>query len=169
MRLFLAFKAFFKILFNASFAQSFAQFWEKEGQPAPAPAASPHLLVEPGAVQVLALLQREGRLIDFLQEDIEKLPNAQVGEVVRSTVYAGCRKALRDYLEIEPIRQEEENSQVEVEPGFDAAAISLVGKVEGDPPFKGTLCHKGWRLTKANLPALSESAPDVICPAVVEL
>ena len=36
------------------------------------------------AVQMLALLQRDGRLIDFLTEDVAPYPDAQLGAAVRS-------------------------------------------------------------------------------------
>src|SRR5207253_6846543 len=35
------------------------------------------------AVQLLAILQREGRLLDFLQEDVDGYADAQIGAAVR--------------------------------------------------------------------------------------
>ena len=46
-----------------------------------------------------------------------------------------------------------EGALVTVEPGFDAAAIRVVGNVTGNPPFKGALRHHGWRLLEITLPA----------------
>lgn len=172
MRIITAIKAFFKALFNGDFAAKLAVFMDGQSN---SPSSERKDLklpeFEPGTVGVLALLQREGRLVDFLQEDIESAPDAQIGAVVKSTVYKGCRKALSDYLKLEPVRSEEEGEEVTVEAGFSPGEIRLVGKVEGDPPFKGILRHKGWRLVKANLPsaAVEEEAEDVICPAEVEL
>lgn len=168
MRIVTAFKAFFKALFNGEFAEKLALLLTGQEEKKATSSSSPSLY--PGAVGVLALLQREGRLIDFLQEDLENVPDAQVGAVVKSTVYKGCRKAVQEYLELEPIRTEEEGLEITVEEGFDPAAVRLVGKVEGDPPFKGVLRHKGWRLKKANLPQSNQDEDsDVICPAEVEL
>lgn len=168
MRIITAFKAFFKALFNKEFAEKLALLLADREVVQETPSGVPSLY--PGAVGVLALLQREGRLIDFLQEDLENVSDAQVGAVVKSTVYKGCRKAVQEYLVLEPIRTEEEGIEITVEDGFDPGAIRLVGKVEGDPPFKGILRHKGWRLQKANLPqSAQDEDSDVICPAEVEL
>ncbi len=168
MRIVTAFKAFFKALFNKEFAQKLALLLTDKQETPEIPSGVPSLY--PGAVGVLALFQREGRLIDFLQEDLENVPDAQIGAVVKSTVYKGCRKAIQEYLELEPISTEEEGSEITIESGFDPGAVRLVGKVEGDPPFKGILRHKGWRLQKANLPQnVQNEDSDVICPAEVEL
>ncbi len=169
MRIVTAFKAFFKALFNKEFANKLALLLTDHEVVQETPSSGVPSLC-PGAVGILALLQREGRLIDFLQEDLENVPDAQVGAVVKSTVYRGCRKAIQEYLVLEPIRTEEEGLEITVEAGFDPGAVRLVGKVEGDPPFKGVLRHKGWRLQKANLPqSAQDEDSDVICPAEVEL
>ena len=170
----IAFKAFFKALFNKEFSQSLAALLSGQAPALPAPAEEPKALpkpaIAPGAVQVLGLLQREGRFIDFLQEDLAQASDAQIGAVVRSTIYSGCRKALQQYLTLAPVMSDsEEGSEVTVAEGFDPAAISLVGQVQGDPPFKGVLRHKGWKLVKAQLPEPDSANACIICPAEVEL
>ena len=65
------------------------------------------------------------------------------------------------------VKIEKEGETVTVEEGFDAHKVSLVGKVEGDPPFTGQLRHHGWLLEKDELPDLG--APTVLLPAEVEL
>ena len=173
----IAFKAFFKALFNRDFSQKIAALLEgrEPEKELPAPEEKqkelPQFTIAPGAVQVLGLLQREGRLIDFLQEDLGQASDAQVGAVVKSTIYSGCRQALRQYLTLEPIMADnEEGSDVTVPEGFDPASIRLVGQVQGDPPFQGILRHKGWKITKAQLPDINkEIETGVICPAEVEL
>ncbi len=168
MRIITAFKAFFKALFNKEFANKLALLLTNSSDIQAPPSQAPSLY--PGAVGVLTLLQREGRFIDFLQEDLENVPDAQVGAVVKSTVYKGCRQALQEYLILEPVCPEEEGREITIEAGFDPGAIRLVGKVEGDPPFKGILRHKGWRLQKANLPqSAQDNDTDIVCPAEVEL
>ncbi|MBQ7567961.1 DUF2760 domain-containing protein [bacterium] len=171
-----AFKAFFKALFNRDFSQKVAELLkgsapEKLLPEKTEPQPAPELAVPPGAVQILGLLQREGRLIDFLQEDLGQASDAQIGAVVKSTIYSGCRQALKQYLTLEPIMaDDEEGSEVTVPEGFDPENIRLVGQVQGDPPFKGILRHKGWRITKAQLPAITKQIETgVICPAEVEL
>lgn len=171
MRIGLAFKSFFRVFSDEAFAKGVESLLE--GKPAtaalPAP-KQPEPAVPPAAVQVLALLQREGRLLDFLQEDLSSAPDAQVGAVVKSTVWAGCRKAVQEYLEIAPVLEQREGDPVTVEPGFDASTIRLIGRVEGDPPFQGKLVHPGWRLVQVKLPTVPEGSDAlVVTPAEVEI
>jgi hypothetical protein len=119
--------------------------------------------------QILSLLQREGRFIDFLMEDISSYQDAQIGAVAR-TIHQGCQKVLKEYIAIEPVKGEKEGSQVTVEEGFDASAIRLVGNVKGNPPFKGTLAHHGWKVASAKIPPLPGGHdPSIIAPAEVEM
>lgn len=121
------------------------------------------------AVQILALLQREGRLLDFLQEEIEDYADDQIGAAVRS-IHRDCRKVLEEHVGLEPLQQGEEEESVTVDEGFDPSRIRLIGNVTGDPPFTGLLRHHGWRAAKINLPVLPEGHdPSVIHPAEVEL
>ena len=123
----------------------------------------------PEGIQVLSLLQREGRLIDFLQEDISAYSDYQIGAAVR-TVHEGCRKALEDILVIEPIRKEPEGNTVTVEQGVNPSVIRLSGYVIGDPPFTGILKHHGWKISSIHLPDLVKGQdPTVIAPAEVEV
>jgi uncharacterized protein DUF2760 len=121
------------------------------------------------ALRLLALLQQEGRFIDFIQEDIDAYSDAQVGAAVRS-IHAGCRKALDERIELERVLADEDGSEVVVEPGFDPAAVRLTGNVTGEPPFRGTLQHGGWRATKVTLPQSPGGVEsNVIAPAEVEI
>jgi len=121
------------------------------------------------AVQMLALLQREGRLIDFLVEDISPYPDAQLGAAVRS-VHSSCRQVLERYVKLEPIIASEEDRPVTVQAGFDPAAIKVIGNIAGKPPLRGLLRHRGWRAKELDLPALPGGAGrDVVAPAEVEI
>jgi hypothetical protein len=122
------------------------------------------------AVQLLALLQRDGRLVDFLSEDITPYQDAQVGAAVRE-LHASCRKALEQYVTLEPVLDGEEDRPVTVQEGFDPAAVKLVGNVTGRPPLRGLLRHRGWRVAKINLPSLPPrgTAREVVAPAEVEI
>jgi hypothetical protein len=121
------------------------------------------------AVQMLALLQRDGRLIDFLAEDISAYPDVQLGAAVR-TIHETCRQTLDRYVKLEPILNSEEDQPVTVEAGFDAAAIKVIGNVTGVPPLRGLLRHKGWRVKELKMPPLPQGAGRlVIAPAEVEL
>jgi hypothetical protein len=122
-----------------------------------------------GAVQLLAILQREGRLLDFLQEEIDAYSDAQIGAAVRD-IHRGCRKALAEHAPLEPVLAEAENAAVRVDAGFDPSRIRLTGNIVGEPPFTGTLKHHGWRAAKVVLPEATGSAdPTVVAPAEVEL
>ncbi|HEY2749646.1 MAG TPA: DUF2760 domain-containing protein [Polyangia bacterium] len=121
------------------------------------------------AVQLLAILQREGRLLDFLQEDVDTYSDAQIGAAVRD-IHRGCKKALAEHMPLEPVLREKENAQVRVDAGFDPSRIRLTGNVVGDPPFTGALRHHGWRIAKVQLPSPARGTdPSVVAPAEVEL
>jgi Domain of unknown function (DUF2760) len=120
-------------------------------------------------LRLLALLQREGRLLDFLLEDIQGYGNDQIGAAVRD-IHKGCHKAITDHLTLEPVLKDSEGATVQVAPGFDPSAIRLTGNVTGQPPFKGTLQHHGWRVKELKLAAPPEGQDEfVLQPAEVEL
>lgn len=122
------------------------------------------------AVITLSLLQRQGRLIDFLQEDISSYEDEQIGAAVRQ-IHAGCRKVLQEHFSIQAICKDgAEGDDVKVPADADPAAWSLSGNVSGDGPFKGQLVHKGWRAGDIRLPERNESVDwKVLCPAEVEV
>jgi hypothetical protein len=118
---------------------------------------------------VLALLQREGRLIDFLREDVSSFADADIGAAAR-VVHAGSRKVIDQYLTLEPVLKDAEGATVTVPAGFNAERVRLTGNVAGEPPFRGALKHHGWLATSVRLPAVSPALdPRVIAPAEVEL
>src|SRR5262245_35895966 len=121
------------------------------------------------ALRLLALLQRDGRLIDFLLEDVQGYADAQIGSAVRD-IHRSCRKTLDEHLTLKPILDGEEGATVTVPSGFDPSAIRLTGNVTGQPPFTGTLRHHGWRANEVKLAKPSAGVdPFVIQPAEVEL
>ena len=122
-----------------------------------------------GALALLALLQREGRLVDFLREPLDGFSDADIGAAARD-VHRGCRKVLDQHLSLEPVMPGSEEAQVAVPKGFDPAEIRLIGEAHGEPPYRGTLRHHGWRVVDARLPALADGVDRaVIAPAEVEL
>jgi hypothetical protein len=121
------------------------------------------------ALQLLAIMQREGRFVDFLQEDITSFSDAEIGAAAR-VVHEGCRRGLHEYLDLSPVRSESEGETIVLEHGFDSSRLRLTGNVVGEPPFRGRLAHHGWLVTKLRLPSLGSGAnPKVIAPAEVEL
>ena len=121
------------------------------------------------ALQLLSLLQQEGRFIDFVEEEIDAYSDAQVGAAVRS-IHAGCRKALHERFQLERVFAAEDGAPITVEPGFDPVSVRLTGNVAGSPPFHGVLQHGGWRVTKVSLPQPTSGVDlKIVAPAEVEL
>ena len=121
------------------------------------------------AVQMLGLFQRDGRLIDFLAEDVTPYPDAQLGAAVRS-IHTSCRQVLERYVKLDPVIDSEEDQPVTVPAGFDPAAIKLVGNVTGEPPIRGMLRHRGWKVKEVSLPSLPQgSGRAIVAPAEVEI
>ncbi|RMH41680.1 MAG: DUF2760 domain-containing protein [Deltaproteobacteria bacterium] len=137
-------------------------------QPRRPPANAAELRRE-GALALLGLFQREGRLVDFLQEAIDDYDDADVGAAARD-IHRGCKKALDDHVRLEPIMPGNEDDTVTIKPGFDPGEIRLSGDVSGEPPFTGVLRHHGWRAVEVNLPVLGDQVDrSVIAPAEVEI
>jgi len=135
----------------------------------PAPAAAPAAPETSSALQLLSLLQREGRFIDFLQEDVTGFSDADVGAAAR-VVHSGCKRAIAGALKLDPIRTEVEGAPVTLEKGFDPARTRITGNVVGEPPFKGRLAHHGWLVREIHLPTLAAGHdPLIVAPAEVEL
>jgi hypothetical protein len=160
----------FRVLGNAALAAKVAAL----DAPAPAvvaekPAELPPEKTHASGLAVLGLLQREGRLVDFLLEDVAAFSDAEIGAAAR-VVHAGSRKVLAQYLTLEPVLKDSEGATVAVPAGFNAERIRLTGNVAGQPPFRGALKHHGWIATSVRLPAMSATFdPKVIAPAEVEL
>ena len=123
-----------------------------------------------GAVQMLAILQRQGRLVDFLQEDLSAFADDQIGAAVRS-IHEGCKQALEQHVKLEPVFAESEGSRITVATGFDPEAVRLSGNVVGDPPFAGELRHRGWRVATIDLPKRmnDDKGLPIVAPAEVEV
>ena len=170
-RLILALRAFGRILIDEGFAVGVLRL---EGGAALAPTAEPARPVlketsPDSALQLLALLQQEGRFVDFLQENVTAYSDAEIGGAAR-VVHTGCCKVVRDYLRIQPVREEAEGARLTVPAGFDPTAVRLTGNVVGQPPFTGTLMHRGWRVAEIKLPKVAEGHDvQVLAPAEVEL
>jgi hypothetical protein len=135
-----------------------------ETQPVQPPPPTPN-----AALRLLALLQQEARFIDFLEEDIAPYSDEQVGAAVRS-IHEGCRKALADRIQLARVFEQEDGAAIVVDKGFDPSAVRLTGNVSGEPPFRGTLQHGGWRAARVALPEWPEGMdPTILAPAEVEI
>ena len=149
---------------TAAVAQPIA---EPKSEPAPQPTLKTNS--PDAALQLLSLLQQEARFVDFLFEELKGFSDAEIGAVAR-VVHEGGRKTLQQYFKLMPVRSEEEESRVTLPAGFNAAEVRVTGNVVGQPPFTGTLIHRGWRVAEVNLPKLAEGHDArILVPAEVEL
>lgn len=181
----LAIGAFFRILSDGQYAARVDALSQPQPPAAPVkptapvpPAPVPPAPVAPAplkmadhdsALQLLGLLQREARLIDFTQEDLSSYSDADIGGAAR-VVHEGCCKVLREHFTLTPVRPEIEGSPVTLNKGFDTSAIRLTGHVVGQAPFQGTLTHRGWLAAEVHLPQLApRHDARVLAQAEVEL
>ena len=173
-RLGLALQLFFRILFNAEFAASTTSLLKAASEPEEEPPEAPEVPVlletsPDSALQLLGLLQQEGRLVDFLEEDVAQYSDAEIGAAVR-VVHEGCRNVIQEHIKLQPIREETEGARITLESGFDASAMRPTGNLVGEPPFTGTLAHRGWRASDVRMPKVAKGHDvRVIAPAEVEL
>ncbi len=153
-----AFQAFFKTLFKSS-----------TKEPIKAPKLETPKSKDHSHLRLLSLLQEEGRIIDFFQEDISNFTDEQVGKAIRN-MHASCKKRIEELITIRPILEEKEGEIVTIPEGFNGQEIKILGKSTQKAPFTGTLKHKGWKAHKHSLPkALGELQDEVIQAAEVEV
>ncbi len=177
-RLLYAIQCFFAVLGRGELSDDLAQALTTaptemplppEPEPAPEPEPEPEPDLGDRAVQLLALLQRDGRLIDFFTEDIASYSDAQIGAAARN-VHESCRQVLERYITLEPIIDSEEGKALTVPDPIDPATTKLIGNVTGTPPFNGVLRHRGWQATQLQLPPLPDgSGRAIVAPAEVEI
>jgi hypothetical protein len=161
-------KMAWRILVEARFADKVVQALN-QAEAARTKAALPPERVHASALTLLAAFQREGRLVDFLQQEVAGFTDEDIGAAAR-IVHGGCRKVFRQFVVIMPAAKEDEGGPITVPAGFDAQRVRLTGNVSGQPPFKGTLKHHGWIAAEVRMPSISETLdPRVIAPAEVEL
>ncbi len=117
----------------------------------------------------MSVLQREGRLLDFFDEDLNEYDDEQIGMAVRS-IHEDCKKSIKKYIDLKPVIDKKEDDNIVIEPGFDMDSIKLVGNVSGEPPFQGIVRHPGWKAGKKEVPQLSDvQDSSIISPAEVEI
>ena len=172
-RISLAFKSFFAILFGDGLpeqvAKAFGYVKESKAKAAPPPRAAPEIRASDGALQVLSILQRDARLIDFLMEDIGGYSDDQVGAAVRS-LHEQSRAALSRYVTLRPIIDAVEGTPTQIE-SRDPNNVKLLGNVPADgKASQGILRHRGWRVEKVDLPKLNPNQNvSVLAPAEIEI
>jgi hypothetical protein len=173
-RILLAFRCFFNLLFSGELSGEtlLALNLQRRGAaPAPSKAAvpaAPAARISDGALQMLSIMQRDSRLVDFLQEDIASYSDDQIGAAVRE-LHDQCRDSIARYVTLAPVIDGVEGTYAKT-PGQDANLVKFVGNVPAQPPSGGTLRHKGWRAVKVDLPTLpAKQDATVIAPAEIEI
>lgn len=168
-----AFRCFFALIFSGAIPDDVLRALQVD-PPKAAPTAAP-MPEKPAvagperAIQILALFQRDGRLIDFLQEDVAPYPDSQLGAAVRE-IHSSCKQVLDRYVKLEPVLNSEEDQPVTLPNGVDSASIKLIGNVGAGTPTKGILRHRGWRVKEASLPSLPQgTGRTIVAPAEVEI
>jgi hypothetical protein len=175
-RIILSIRIFFLTLFKGAIARQVDQLLSGERTStvaAPAPPKQPPVPKPPArsdAITLLATLQREARLVDFIQESLSGYDDAQIGAAVRD-VHRDCAAVLKRLFDLRPAVRQEEGAEMELPAGFDAARFRLTGNVAGEPPLRGRLVHPGWEAAKCELPTWTghKDSARVIAPAEVEI
>ena len=169
-RILLAFRCFFNILFHGALsaeALGDLKLAHRE-QAAPAKPGAASRTPADGALQILTILQRDSRLVDFLMEDIASYSDDQVGAAVRE-LHNQCRDSLARYVALLPVIDGVEGTPVQA-PSGDPKAVRFIGNVPATPPSGGTLRHKGWRAAKVDLPGLAaKEDTTIVAPAEIEI
>ena len=173
-RILLAFRCFFEILFHGALSANAlgALKLARREQAAPGPKGTPPAAAlrtpADGALQILTILQRDSRVVDFLMEDIASYSDDQVGAAVRE-LHDQCRDSLARYVTLQPVIEGVEGTPVKA-PSGDPHLVRFIGNVPAAPPSGGTLRHKGWRAAKVDLPALAaKEDTSIIAPAEIEI
>ena len=167
----LALRVFFRMMKDPRFCQQVEACMGQEALKAPTSSvAAPKPVVRHDGLGVVAVLQREARLVDFLKEPMDAYSDAQVGAAVRQ-LHRDAGAALERMFGLVPVEGREEGEKLTVEAGYDPARIRLSGNVAGAPPYRGRLCHAGWQATRCDVPEWTgggESAM-VVAPAEIQL
>ena len=178
-RIVLAFRCFFNLLFQGALSrETMAALRVAPRDAAPvkpakstaapsAPQPPPTVRVSDGALQILAILQRDSRLLDFLMEDIASYSDDQIGAAVRE-LHDQCRDSITRYVTLEPVIDGVEGTFAKA-PSSDPAVVKFVGNVPAKPPSGGLLRHKGWRAAKIELPSAGRQDASIIAPAEIEI
>ena len=170
-RIWLAIRSFFSILFSGSLPEDGLTKLglTRRGAPKPQTASAPAgPRPADGALQMLSILQRDARLVDFIMEDIVAYTDDQVGAAVRG-LHDQARESLARYVKLEPVIDGVEGTFTK--PALsDPAAVKFVGNVPAGKPSGGLLRHKGWRAGKIDLPPLNpKQDSSILAPAEIEV
>jgi Domain of unknown function (DUF2760) len=164
-----AFRSFFSILFSGELPADIASEFGFEKPKPIVPVEIPK--VSDGALQIIQILQRDSRLIDFLMEDVAQYSDDQIGAAVRN-IHDDCRASLTRHLTLRPLIDGVEGTFQKIDGSKtpDPNRIKLIGNVPASGKVPGgTLRHRGWIATAVNLPPLGKADPATVAPAEIEV
>ena len=166
-----AFSSFFGILFGGELPDEVAEEfgYAKKIEEKPVVKPQPEVHTSDGALQMLSILQRDARLIDFLMEEIGGYSDDQVGAAVRS-LHEQSRAALTRYVTLSPVIDAVEGTRTQIGKN-DPNSVKLIGNVPANgKASQGILRHKGWRVEKVDLPKIQASQDaKLLAPAEIEI
>lgn len=187
-----AFRAFWRCLWDPQFSGDVAERIKAgpaakiagaaaPSLPEPAPAEKPSAKPEQKAKEkapppagrsealtLLATLQREGRLIDFLKEPLADYSAEQIRGVVLD-VHRDCGAVLERLFAVRPATEQAEGETIELPAGYDAGKFRLLGEAKPTGPQKATIVHPGWQATRCEVPVWTGAAPSALILAPVEV
>ena len=178
MGLVVATKAFFKLLFDRELSDQFQDLVAGKldagktpkvtaQPPKPAPAPKP---TRSEAITLLAALQREARFVDLVSESLGDYSDQQIGAAARE-VLEESGKVIQRMFGLKPLTDAADGSELATPEAFEPAEYRLTGNVSGDPPFRGTVAHHGWKATRCDVPQWNgaDSTRLIIAPVEIEV
>ena len=118
------------------------------------------------ALTLLAVMQKESRILDLIFDDLDGYSDEQIGGASRQ-VLRDLRDCLDSHVKIESLIDEKEGDVVQIPD----AASPIRWKVLGDASAQtGTLTHAGYVARKISLPEWTgtEENASIIAPAEVD-
>jgi phosphoglycolate phosphatase-like HAD superfamily hydrolase len=198
MRIFLAFRAFFATLFRADSAERIRNALAGNSSPVRAAATNKQAADEAAkdglnrpsvmsarndqarndqarndAITMLAVLQRDARLLDLVHESLDDYSDEQIGGAARN-VLRDTRKALEKVFGLRRLVDVAEGDRIEIPNQSSPIRWRVLGSgansTEGSSGSRGTLVHAGWIASKTELPTWTGKKEDVlvVAPAEVE-
>jgi hypothetical protein len=193
MRIFLAFRAFFATLFRADSAERIrnalagnsspvsdaatkkqaADKVANDGLNRPSVMSARNDQARNDAITMLAVLQRDARLLDLVHESLDDYSDEQIGGAARN-VLRDTSKALEKVFGLRRLVDVAEGDRIEIPNQASPIRWRVLGSgtnsTEGSSGSRGTLVHAGWIASKTELPTWTGKKEDVlvVAPAEVE-
>jgi hypothetical protein len=164
----MAFRAFFALLFGGRLPEDIVAHLGLAPKAPPPPPPPPPVTYEDGALQLLGILQREGRILDFFMEDLSPYSDEQIGAAARD-VHIKTGEVLSRHFAPQPVIDAVEGSAVSGPP--EGVVVKFVGNVPASGrPKGGVLRHPGWRASRSSLPKLAAKTDlTILAPAEIEV